>query len=155
MADGTLAHLAQSGDLSQGFGFLFTRGFVTGMFSHAAYAAVTGFGLGWCIGSTDQWWAARLGVAIGSFVAVWSLHVPWDSPLFEDWFGDGAGALFLVVFLRGLPRPAILLLALRWARRTSEPDGTSSSTPTSTRRLLPPADVQGLQNRTSRRATPP
>ena len=46
--------IQQSADLSSVVGFLFVRGLLTGIFSHAAYTAVTGAGLGYCIARRDR-----------------------------------------------------------------------------------------------------
>jgi RsiW-degrading membrane proteinase PrsW (M82 family) len=110
--------IQQSADLSSVVGFLFVRGLLTGLFSHAAYTAVTGAGLGYCIARRDRSWPVRLGVAVGSFVAAWFLHMLWDAPIIEDALGDSTGGAVAMFFVKGVPLLAIVLVALRFARES-------------------------------------
>lgn len=142
----------ESSDIYGVIGFLVARGMATGLFSHAVYTGITGYGLGYCIARTDRTWGVRLGVGFGSFGAAWLLHMFWDCPIWEDSLGSGAGPTILVILIKGLPLLAILLFALRAGRDVERTRWNEFVDDQIDPAILPADDVASLQTRKSRRA---
>ena len=142
----------QSADLAGVVGFVVVRGLLTGIFSHAAYTAVTGAGLGYCVSRRDRPWPVRIGVAVGAFVAVWVLHMLWDAPLIDDAFGDSFGGAIAIVLVKGVPLVAIVLAALHWARDAERRRWNGFVEEHVDHRVITPAEAAELQSYRSRRA---
>ncbi|HMS26727.1 MAG TPA: PrsW family glutamic-type intramembrane protease [Burkholderiaceae bacterium] len=87
---------------------LIVRGVFCGLWSHAAYTAIASFGVGYFVVRQDKSMAQRLAVAVLAFVAAWSLHSFWNSPLLA---GDSTNILLTLLYLplKGAP---VLLAAL-------------------------------------------
>jgi protease PrsW len=97
------------------------RGFLSGMWSHTLFGALTGAGIGYLVVRTDRSRAARAGVALLAAFGAWSSHVLWNSPLFSDGLGNGGPALLAVLVFKGLP-PLLLILLLVRAAHDREAD---------------------------------
>jgi len=119
------------------------RGFVTGLWSHATYTAITGAAVGYFFGSTrgPRVRAAVLAVALG---AAMLLHGFFNSPLLQVGVVPAA-------IIKGIPVLILALVTLRWVhlreRRALSKDAHD---------LVPdehvsPADFEGLTSRRVRR----
>lgn len=115
---------------------LLTRGFMSGLWSHAAYTAIASFGVAWALLHPHRRMRARTWPAVLWFLIAWSLHFIWNSPLLEDAFGNGYGDLALLLAIKGLP--ALLAAALIWRVATQE-NGTWLHTLAAT--LVPERDL--------------
>lgn len=110
-------------------GIFVLRGFFAGLWSHAMYTALAGYGVGWAVVHHDRPRWQRLLVAGTLFLAAWGLHFIWNSPWLTDAFGDGA-AVLLSLPLKGLPGllffVALYLMArnhdARWIRAALAPE---------------------------------
>lgn len=79
---------------------------IAGPWSHPVYSGVAGLGIAFFVTQTTRTWLTRYAVAAGCFVAAWSLHFLWNSPL-PAWLPKsmsflavyGKGLLILVFFL--------------------------------------------------------
>jgi hypothetical protein len=63
---------------------LWVRGVVSGLWSHALYTAIAGYGIGYAVIRRNCRWRRRLGVALGCLVGAAALHSLWNSPLLGD-----------------------------------------------------------------------
>jgi hypothetical protein len=88
---------------------------LVGLWSHAAYTAIAGFGVGYFVTRVDRSVAVRAGVAVGSFAVACAAHFVWNSPLLTEAFGEGMG-LLLGLVLKGLPVLFLLVAMYRMAR---------------------------------------
>lgn len=95
-------------------GVLVVRALV-GLWSHAAYTAIAGYGIGYFVCRTERSVAHRLAVAASCFVAAVVAHLVWNSPLLIEAFGEGAG-LLLGLLLKGIPVVILLVVMYRMAR---------------------------------------
>ena len=87
------------------------RGLLGGLWSHAVYTGLFGLGLGYAITRTTWSPLARVGAAVAGFVAAWSLHFLWNSPLLVDTTD------WRLVVVKGLPALLLLLAVLARAQR--------------------------------------
>jgi RsiW-degrading membrane proteinase PrsW (M82 family) len=87
------------------------RGIMGGLWSHAVYTGLFGLGLGYAL--TRPAWSLlqRALVAVAGFVAAWSLHFLWNSPLLVDTTD------WRLVVVKGLPALLLLLALLQRAQR--------------------------------------
>jgi RsiW-degrading membrane proteinase PrsW (M82 family) len=88
---------------------------LVGLWSHAAYTAIAGYGVGYFVSRRDQSLAARTGVAVLAFVVAYTAHFVWNSPLLTEAFGEGAGIL-LGLILKGIPVVVLLVVMYLLAR---------------------------------------
>jgi RsiW-degrading membrane proteinase PrsW (M82 family) len=108
--------VGQSATTDEVLGFLYLRGFVAGLWAHAVYTGIVGFGIGYLVSRRDRPMAARVGVAVGMFAFAWTMHFFWDSPLLVDWGETSNFAFYTTILLKGLPALVVLLVVLRWGR---------------------------------------
>ena len=87
------------------------RGLLGGLWSHAVYTGLFGLGLGYAITRTTWSPLARIAAAVAGFVAAWSLHFLWNSPLLVDTTD------WRLVVVKGLPALLLLLAVLARAQR--------------------------------------
>jgi len=87
------------------------RGIMGGLWSHAVYTGLFGLGLGYALTRVQWSLAARVLAAVGGFVAAWSLHFLWNSPLLVD------STDWRLVVVKGLPALLLLLALLHRAQR--------------------------------------
>jgi protease PrsW len=88
---------------------------VSGLWSHAAYTAIAGAGIGYAATRHDRSHAHRIAVAVLLFLAAWSLHFLWNSPLIIESLPIDAAILALP--LKGLPTLVLVLVLARVERR--------------------------------------
>jgi protease PrsW len=87
------------------------RGIMGGLWSHAVYTGLFGLGLGYALTQVQWSLPARVLAAVGGFVAAWSLHFLWNSPLLVD------STDWRLVLVKGLPALLLLLALLHRAQR--------------------------------------
>jgi protease PrsW len=87
------------------------RGIMGGLWSHAVYTGLFGLGLGYALTRVEWSLAARVLAAVGGFVAAWSLHFLWNSPLLVDTTD------WRLVVVKGVPALLLLLALLHRAQR--------------------------------------
>ena len=91
---------------------LFTRGLLSGLWSHAAYTMIASFGVAWFLLHPERPLAARLGFALLCFALAWAMHFAWNSPLLEDLFDGGYGEMAILLAVKGVP--ALIAAGLFW-----------------------------------------
>jgi protease PrsW len=89
------------------------RGFLSGVWSHTLFGALSGAGLGYLVVRRDAGAANRLGVAALALFGAWAAHVLWNSPIFSDGLGNGPSGLLAVLLLKGLPPLVLVLFIVR------------------------------------------
>jgi protease PrsW len=89
------------------------RGFLSGVWSHTLFGALSGAGLGYLVVRRDRGAANRIGVAVLAVFGAWASHVLWNSPIFSDGLGNGPSGLLAVLLLKGLPPLVLILLIVR------------------------------------------
>jgi RsiW-degrading membrane proteinase PrsW (M82 family) len=89
---------------------------LVGLWSHATYTAIAGYGVGYVASRRDRKLGDRLLVAAGCFAVAYSAHFIWNSPLLTEAFGEGAGILLGLV-LKGIPVFVLLVVMYRLARQ--------------------------------------
>ncbi|MFM9924387.1 PrsW family intramembrane metalloprotease [Variovorax sp. H27-G14] len=82
---------------------LFTRGLLSGLWSHAAYTTIASFGVAWFLLHPRRPMAMRIAVAVLCFALAWAMHFVWNSPLLEDRFEGGYGQMALLLAVKGIP----------------------------------------------------
>ena len=87
------------------------RGIMGGLWSHAVYTGLFGLGLGYALTRVQWPLAARALAVVGGFLAAWSLHFLWNSPLLVD------ATDWRLVVVKGLPALLLLLALLHRAQR--------------------------------------
>jgi len=103
------------GEIGPVLGTFVVRALV-GLWSHATYTAIAGYGVGYVASRRDRRLADRVLVAAGCLVVAYSAHFIWNSPLMTEAFGEGAGILLGLV-LKGIPVFVLLVVMYRLARR--------------------------------------
>jgi RsiW-degrading membrane proteinase PrsW (M82 family) len=88
---------------------------LVGLWSHAAYTAIAGYGVGYFVSRTDRNLAVRTGAAVLAFAGAYAAHFVWNSPLLTDAFGEGLGILLGLV-LKGIPVLVLLVVMYLLAR---------------------------------------
>jgi len=81
------------------------------------YSGLVGAGIAYFVTRKDKPMARRIVQMVGLFAVAWFFHFVWDSPAFNDFFGDGSGGFFLTILVKGAPALATTLYVLRWGRR--------------------------------------
>ena len=89
---------------------------LVGLWSHATYTAIAGYGIGYFASRRDRSVGYRLGVVALSFALAFAAHFVWNSPILTEAFGEGAGIL-LGLLLKGIPVLFLLVTMYRLARR--------------------------------------
>jgi protease PrsW len=87
------------------------RGIMGGLWSHAVYTGLFGLGLGYALTRVHWPFGLRVLAAVAGFVAAWSLHFLWNSPLLVD------STDWRLVVVKGLPALLLLLALLHRAQR--------------------------------------
>ena len=87
------------------------RGIMGGLWSHAVYTGLFGLGLGYALTRVEWSLPRRVLAAVAGFVAGWSLHFLWNSPLLVDTTD------WRLVVVKGLPALLLLLALLHRAQR--------------------------------------
>ena len=77
---------------------------LVGLWSHATYTAIAGYGVGYFVTRTDRSLAARTGAVVLAFALAFAAHFVWNSPLLTEAFGEGCGIL-LGTGAQGHPGP--------------------------------------------------
>jgi RsiW-degrading membrane proteinase PrsW (M82 family) len=88
---------------------------LVGLWSHATYTAIAGYGVGYFASRRDRSLAARTGAAALAFAVAFAAHFVWNSPLLTEAFGEGLGILVGLV-LKGIPVLVLLIVMYRLAR---------------------------------------
>jgi RsiW-degrading membrane proteinase PrsW (M82 family) len=89
------------------------RGFLSGIWSHTLFGALSGAGLGYLVVHRDRGRVQRIGVALLAVLGAWGSHLLWNSPIFSDGLGNGLPGLLAVLLLKGLPPLVLVLLIVR------------------------------------------
>lgn len=82
---------------------LLTRGLLSGLWSHAAYTTIASFGVAWFLLHPERRMVTRIAVAFLCFALAWAMHFIWNSPLLEDMFEGGYGAMAMLLAVKGIP----------------------------------------------------
>jgi RsiW-degrading membrane proteinase PrsW (M82 family) len=88
---------------------------LVGLWSHAAYTAISGYGVGYAVCRRDRTWTERIGVAALCFGLAYFAHFLWNAPPLTDAFGEGFG-LVVAVLAKGIPVLLLLVVMYRMAR---------------------------------------
>jgi RsiW-degrading membrane proteinase PrsW (M82 family) len=97
-------------------GIFFVRGILTGLFSHTAYTAIAGLGVGYFISRrSSKSFAKRLAVAAGCFATAYAFHFIWNTPLFTSIGTSGAANTLLLMVVDGIPLLIIAFILYRVA----------------------------------------
>ena len=107
----------ESNNMGDAVQFLVHRGLFAGLWAHAVYSGLVGAGIAYFVTRKDKPMARRIVQMVGLFAVAWFFHFVWDSPAFNDFFGDGSGGFFLTILVKGAPALATTLYVLRWGRR--------------------------------------
>lgn len=91
---------------------LFTRGLLSGLWSHAAYTTIASFGVAWFLLHPERSKAMRIAVAFLCFALAWAMHFIWNSPWLEDLFDGGYGEMAVMLLVKGIP--AMIAAGLFW-----------------------------------------
>ncbi|WP_406279927.1 PrsW family intramembrane metalloprotease [Embleya sp. NBC_00896] len=116
----TLSAAIQSGEAWAGgvVASFFVRAIVNGLWSHAAFTAMTGAGVAYVLVGGRRSLPLRLAAAGALYVIAWSLHFVNNSPLLEIALGRTDGYLTIVqIVLNGLVVLAIASFVYRLAAR--------------------------------------
>lgn len=100
---------------------LFTRGLLSGLWSHAAYTAIASFGVAWFLHHPERSMPVRIAGALLCFALASAMHFTWNSPLLEDRFDDDDAGMALLLIVKGIP--AMVATALFW-RVAARENGT-------------------------------
>ena len=99
-------------------GMFFVRVVVSGLYSHTLFSGLVGIGFAFAVTRVDVSRRRRALVAAGLFLAAWSAHFLWNSPLLESFLDDNNLLSFIpVALLKGLPFFVFLVLLVAFARR--------------------------------------
>jgi protease PrsW len=93
------------------------RGFIGGLWSHTAFTALAGAGVGYLVVRRERPWPVRLTVAGLALAAAWALHFLWNTPWLVDGFGAGGWGVLAVLVLKGLPAVVLVLVLAALAGR--------------------------------------
>ena len=88
---------------------------LVGLWSHATYTAIAGYGVGYFASRTDRSLATRIGAVALAFALAFVAHFVWNSPLLTEAFGEGLGILLGLV-IKGIPVLVLLVVMYRLAR---------------------------------------
>jgi len=91
---------------------LLMRGFLCGLWSHAAYTTIASSGLAWFMLHRERPVWTRAAGALLCFSFAWAMHFLWNSPLLDDIFDDGPAGVTLFILVKGIP--ALLAAGLLW-----------------------------------------
>ena len=144
--------VGQSTTTDEVLGFLYLRGLVAGLWAHAVYTGIVGFGIGYLVTRRDRPMAARIGVAVGLFAFAWTMHFVWDSPILVDWGERSSPAFYTTILLKGLPALVVLLVILRWGRGRERTDWNEFVEQHIDPSLVPADDCVALLDRRGRKA---
>jgi hypothetical protein len=98
---------------------LFTRGVLSGLWSHAAYTTIASFGVAWFMLNPARAWPVRAVVALLCFMLAWAMHFAWNSPWLEDRFTGGYGDMAMLLAIKGIPAALAAWIFWRVAARES------------------------------------
>jgi RsiW-degrading membrane proteinase PrsW (M82 family) len=99
------------------FSTFVVRGVLGGPWSHTAFTALAGAGIGYAVVRVDRSPAARAGAAALCLAGAWLGHFGWNSPLLADGFGLGTPGQLVVLVVKGGPVLALALVLVHLARR--------------------------------------
>jgi RsiW-degrading membrane proteinase PrsW (M82 family) len=145
----TVSYSSSNADV---FGFLFTRGFVGGLWSHAIYTGIAGAGVGYLVSRRDRPWLTRIGVAVALFGVAWLFHFLWDLRFLNDWAGDSFGAKLAIFLIKGIPALATLLVVVRIGRNQERKVWTAFVEGRIDKAIVTEAEAKALLDRKGRRA---
>ena len=99
-------------------GMFFLRVVISGLYSHTLFTGLVGIGFAYAVTRLDVSRSRRALVAAGLFLAAWSAHFLWNSPLLESLLDDDNLLSFIpVALLKGVPFLVFLILLVVFARR--------------------------------------
>ncbi|WP_062465276.1 PrsW family intramembrane metalloprotease [Demequina soli] len=120
------------------------RGIVAGLWSHAAFSAVAGAGIGYFFVAVGPAWRRWL-VALGSLGAAMVLHGFLNSPLIH-------GSQVTAALIKGVPIVIVLATTLHVSHLRERAVFARTARVTVPDHLVSPADFDGLSTRNRRRA---
>jgi RsiW-degrading membrane proteinase PrsW (M82 family) len=120
------------------------RGIMGGLWSHAVYTGLFGLGLGYALTRSEWPWPRRALAAVAGFVAAWSLHFLWNSPLLVD------TADWRLVVVKGLPALLLLLALLARAQRADSAVFLPALTAVANPMVATDGEIAALADRRSR-----
>ncbi|WP_296665431.1 PrsW family intramembrane metalloprotease [Demequina sp.] len=134
---------ALAGDAMQTVTSMFVlRGLVAGLWSHAAFTAIAGAGIGYFFVAVAPAWR-RWGVALGTLAAAMILHGFLNSPLVP-------GAPVMAALIKGVPILLVVLTTLRVSHRREREVFERMARVTVPDHLVSPADFERLSSRRRR-----
>jgi RsiW-degrading membrane proteinase PrsW (M82 family) len=110
--------IAGNGDVLAPVGATFlVRGFLSGLWSHTMFTALTGAGIGYALVAFKRplWW--RVAIVVLALLGAWLLHFVWNSPLLINGFGTGLGGVVAILLVKGLPGLLLVLTLVGVAKR--------------------------------------
>ncbi len=93
------------------------RGLLAGLFAHAAFTGIMGFGFGYLVTRLDQTKRRRVLVFAASVLAAYGFHFLWNSPLLQD----AIKFPLLVFFVKGIPCFVLFVVLYRMSLRQETP----------------------------------
>jgi RsiW-degrading membrane proteinase PrsW (M82 family) len=120
------------------------RGIIGGLWSHAVYSGLFGLGLGYALTRVQWSLPARVFAAVGGFIAAWSLHFLWNSPLLVDTTD------WRLVVVKGLPALLLLLALLHRAQRADSAVFLPALAAVGNPLIATDADIAALTDRRTR-----
>jgi RsiW-degrading membrane proteinase PrsW (M82 family) len=121
------------------------RGIMGGLWSHAVYTGLFGLGLGYSLTRPEWPRSRRVLAGVAGFVAAWSLHFLWNSPLLVN------STEWQLVVVKGLPALLLLLALLARAQRADSAVFLPALTAVGNPLVATDAEVAALRDGRSRR----
>jgi RsiW-degrading membrane proteinase PrsW (M82 family) len=113
-----MTDVSGNGQVAPVLGMFFLRVLVSGLYSHTLFTGLVGIGFAYAITRLDVSRRRRALVAAGLFLAAWSAHFIWNSPLLDSLLDEDNILSFIpVALLKGLPFFVFLVLLVVLARR--------------------------------------
>ena len=113
-----MTDVSGTGQVVPVLGMFFLRVVISGLYSHTLFTGLVGIGFAYAVTRLDVSRRRRALVAAGLFLAAWSAHFLWNSPLLESLLDDDNLLSFIpVALLKGVPFLVFLVLMVVFARR--------------------------------------
>jgi RsiW-degrading membrane proteinase PrsW (M82 family) len=124
---------------------LLGRGFISGLWSHTVFTALSGVGVAYVVLRGDRSLPRRLAVAMLCFGGAWLCHFTWNSPMLT-----GGVSQLAELLIKGVP-PLVLVLALtRMAGRREAEFYVQLLERVGDHRMATPLELVALRSRAGR-----